>query len=66
MGLTQVTVGDSIVGLRHSIPPLCIFSSQPPLSCLFSAFLAGFWGMGQTPACWLEMNELQGTMGLEE
>lgn len=41
-----------------------MFSSQPPLSCPFSAFLAGFWGMGQTPACWLKMNELQGTHGL--
>lgn len=27
----------------------------------FSAFLAGFWGNGQTPAYWLEMNEFQGT-----
>lgn len=46
---------------------LCAYfplSRLPPIFFLrqgfFPAFLASFWGIGQAPAYWLEMNELQG------
>lgn len=46
----------------HSFPSSLRLSLPAPTVAFFPpAFLAGFWGMGQTPARCLEMNELQGT-----
>lgn len=66
--LSDFTVGDT-AELRHGqafTGSLCLFPSVPPPTHFFlrqgffPAFLASFWGIGQAPAYWLEMNELQG------
>lgn len=65
MGLTQVTVGDN----QHpgtwtlpTLPRLSVHLSLPaPMALPFLPSLQFSRGIGQDPACWLEISELQGT-----